>query len=841
LLKEASDKAFILFKNNFNLITGPESPVLEITELNKNLIFRITNTQAIENFVDSFAGPCEAKTVYKFQGYQVFQLKTPNIPSDLYDQQQARLVAQFDVKDGNGRLVNTIFSPELEENIKKIMVTGADEGIRHSFQVTKNLFETGSDQTLVNFTNYHYMIVAYASAENCPKEPIQYLPGRKTIGKNALMIYTVTPHDPAQKNNGTEIRSAYGDGPAITQIEGVGNGGMAVELSEETIREIMSSPKHYAKNRTYVPGFGPVKIKVIDPMKIPDGDFVLYLRDTLKGTSKSDSLTAHTTFWYLKHNGRTVKGSTSISKPYEQLFTEWGLSVDISQCILPGDKNNLDDESNGYITAYAEWSNNVDRWLSFVKDEDPDYSSISYAQGRTLAPQFNWIRSGNAGTPDFKSPETNDFAYSYLVGGRIVKDPVDPRKSYAKIIDGTWSPYALASRWRTLDPVKMPSFGPAANLGVDPRTEAAGPSLDNPLSNLYSVRIVFTPDKTLWTRCVVLEAGETPALNAGKADKMEKRRAPSVDKNGQTGDGIVSGDPNDADYISATGMGWFPGYAINIETGERLNMMFAEDSSLPNENGNDMIWNPTPTMLNINRRPVFGGKHYVYVMGSVYYTAGKYKGPIYDAGSAYASLLDPDPSITPSYTLRQRMVFSQAMWVTMPMLAQGYHLRSPKDGLIPSTVSYSIKVKRPYAAFSIDGKTVNDSMPYFSFSTKGWAPTISTEIGKKALDKVNIVPNPYYAYSSYEDPGNQMASTVRLVNLPARCDIRIYTMDGVLVRTIRKDDPTSAYTEWDLKNDAKVPISSGTYLIHIKAHDFDGAERVIKWFGVMRPVDFDTF
>jgi hypothetical protein len=42
-----------------------------------------------------------------------------------------------------------------------------------------------------------------------------------------------------------------------------------------------------------------------------------------------------------------------------------------------------------------------------------------------------------------------------------------------------------------------------------------------------------------------------------------------------------------------------------------------------------------------------------------------------------------------------------------------------------------------------------------------------------------------------------------------------------------------------LKNDANVPISSGVYLIHVYA---DGiGERVIKWFGIMRPVDFDTF
>jgi hypothetical protein len=176
----------------------------------------------------------------------------------------------------------------------------------------------------------------------------------------------------------------------------------------------------------------------------------------------------------------------------------------------------------------------------------------------------------------------------------------------------------------------------------------------------------------------------------------------------------------------------------------------------------------------------------------------------------------------------------------MPILGTGFKLRTPEEGLVPSKVTYDIKVKRPYASYSIDGATVNDSMPYFTFSTKGFAPTISKEFGKKVLDRVNIVPNPYYAYSQYEDPGNQLENRVRMVNLPARCEIRIFTMDGVLVRTIKKDDENSPYTEWDLKNNAKVPISSGVYLIHVKATDF-GEERIIKWFGVMRPVDFDTF
>lgn len=826
LLKQASDKAAALFKNNFNLITGPEAPKLVITELKNNLVIQLTNTQVVENFADSFASgltACSDKTQFRFQGYQVFQLKTPNIPSDIYDTEQARLVAQFDVKDGNtGVLVNTIFDPNLGP-VKKIMVTNENLGVKHSFQITKDLFETGSDQTLVNFKNYHYVILAYASAINCASDPIQYLPGRKTVGEDQLLVYTATPHDPVQRNNGTQVNAKYGDGLAVTQTEGIGNGGFALELSKETINEIMSSSKSYAKNRTYVPGHGPVNVKVIDPLKLPAGKFTLYLRDTAVGTKKTDTLSAPSTSWYLSYNGQVKKATYTIDNPNEQLFEDWGISVQITQTLLPGDDNNETDQSNGYLTSKITWANPAQQWMSNVIDEDPVYTAF-------YGPQFNWIRSGSFGKPDYNNPEIHDFA--------INKVPLDARRNYSKVIDGKWSPYALASRWQSTTPSKMSTFGPAWSAGN------GGASVDNPLSDLYSVKVVFTSDKSLWSRCIVLEAGEQSAFNIGNADKMDIRRSPSVDKNGKRGDGIVTNDPNDADYISATGMGWFPGYAINQETGERLNILFAEDSSLPTENGSDMIWNPTPNILDrATGRPVFGGKHYVYVMGAkkIVFGAGDFtfNGPRYDASAAYRAKLDPNPT-TVAYATRKRQVFAQPLWTSMPLLTQGMNLYSPEAGLIPSTVTIDINVKRPYASYSIDGTTVNDSMPYYTFTTDGFAPTFSTEIGRKALDNVNIVPNPYYAYSSYEDPGNQLDNRVRLVNLPGRCEIRIFTLDGVLVRIIRKDDPNAAYTEWDLKNNAQVPISSGTYLIHIKALDY-GEERIIKWFGVMRPVDFDTF
>jgi hypothetical protein len=51
--------------------------------------------------------------------------------------------------------------------------------------------------------------------------------------------------------------------------------------------------------------------------------------------------------------------------------------------------------------------------------------------------------------------------------------------------------------------------------------------------------------------------------------------------------------------------------------------------------------------------------------------------------------------------------------------------------------------------------------------------------------------------------------------------------------------PTITSIDWDLKNHARIPVSSGIYLIHVEVPGV--GERILKWFGVMRPVDLDSF
>jgi hypothetical protein len=135
------------------------------------------------------------------------------------------------------------------------------------------------------------------------------------------------------------------------------------------------------------------------------------------------------------------------------------------------------------------------------------------------------------------------------------------------------------------------------------------------IAGLNNIQIVWTNDRNLWTRCPVLEMQPNTALSEGGVEKMQMRAHPSVDKFGRS----VS-DPNcntaeaTANGTQNNGMGWFPGYAVDLGTGERLNMAFGEDSWLTDQAGNDMLWNPTSSYTsNLGQQILFGGQHWIYV------------------------------------------------------------------------------------------------------------------------------------------------------------------------------------------------------------------------------------
>lgn len=87
------------------------------------------------------------------------------------------------------------------------------------------------------------------------------------------------------------------------------------------------------------------------------------------------------------------------------------------------------------------------------------------------------------------------------------------------------------------------------------------------------------------------------------------------------------------------------------------------------------------------------------------------------------------------------------------------------------------------------------------------------------LENIRIVPNPYYGFSTLDRTKSDKFVTFR--HLPLNCTIKLYTLNGDLVKTLSKNATsntgTSSTLEWNLQNMDNVPVSSGIYIALIDA------------------------
>jgi hypothetical protein len=114
--------------------------------------------------------------------------------------------------------------------------------------------------------------------------------------------------------------------------------------------------------------------------------------------------------------------------------------------------------------------------------------------------------------------------------------------------------------------------------------------------------------------------------------------------------------------------------------------------------------------------------------------------------------------------------------------------------------------------------TPNDTLV---FTTSAPAKNV-TSLQKQNLDRVRVVPNPYYARSSYELSG--FNRIIKFMNMPEQATVKIYNLSGHLIRTLRKTDQSSSILEWDVQNENRLPIASGVYIYHV---DVPGAGSTI--------------
>ena len=950
LLRVVDDKCQALFDNCFKVIDGPNAPDLTIRELDQKLIIYLSNGTLSNNYKEKYieldpeipTGRTERTLVrkdttwyisnqgdsiyqveeeykdsvyvydryYRFEGYKVYQLANAEVGADeLNNNDKARLVFQCDVRNNVGRLLNYDFDESLQANVPSLKVNGGDAGITHSFVLTEDEFSTSDNPNLINHTPYYYMAVAYAynnyltynqeDATGLLGQKKPYLEGRKNI-----QVYTAVPHKIV---NGTVLQAQYGDSPAVTRVVGAGNGYNELELTAETVNKILFDESGKVKmasenvrfgnpnypacyHPTYEPGYGPISVKIIDPLNVKSHDyelvfdnmFVKYTHDITKDNEvRGDSAARLVNKWYLVDltDMDTIPSDTTTIYENEQMFIDRGISINVNQVYDFGriwvgqfynDKNDGNSPwhdyftvvatNNGVINSSIEFTDPSQPWLTGIRDIDVPGSFL------------NWIRSGTY--VDMDESANNDYNMSSDKYTKGASQPWDPNENWEKIANRSWSVPILATLTKQ-----------ASDLNPGP--VAAGSRVDSLFIKTTSIDVVFTADKSKWTRCPVIEMGMDPNLNENGAPRFTLRKHASVDKEGNSymikndnneevpfniwaeagNPDYVSSNEEDPNFIGASGMGWFPGYVIDVENGVRLNVAFGEDSYLEDMGGRDMLFNPAkvqkataedvsgllqeydPAIFRgADNAPVFGGKHYLYVWRVDSLAMGntapwkEVKNYGYDGGQLMFNTLNAVQNMNNNGQLyMNRNVYKLAMWIGMPMGIEG--MEWLPEG---NECRVRIRLAKPYApgyGYPLQEENpdlmINNLNPKYTFSIDGWDPVQNDpEKTDEDLNLITVVPNPYYAYNTYE--GNALTNKVKITNLPNKCIVSIYTLSGTKVRQFRKDTDETTSLEWDLTNFANTPVASGFYLIHIKDLT-SGGERTIKFFGAMRQVDLNTF
>jgi hypothetical protein len=111
----------------------------------------------------------------------------------------------------------------------------------------------------------------------------------------------------------------------------------------------------------------------------------------------------------------------------------------------------------------------------------------------------------------------------------------------------------------------------------------------------------------------------------------------------------------------------------------------------------------------------------------------------------------------------------------------------------------------------------NSSADTFTFTTEG----LGMSANAYDPDRISVWPNPYYGYNPEER--DALDRRVMFSHLPEEgaATIRIFALDGTLVRTIHHNDTASQHATWDMKNNFELPVASGMYVAHVETNHGD--------------------
>ena len=108
----------------------------------------------------------------------------------------------------------------------------------------------------------------------------------------------------------------------------------------------------------------------------------------------------------------------------------------------------------------------------------------------------------------------------------------------------------------------------------------------------------------------------------------------------------------------------------------------------------------------------------------------------------------------------------------------------------------------------------------YEFTT--YAPRVDETLAEEDMEKIKVVPNPYFAASAFEGQNTFSSGRgpreIQFRYLPSECTVRIYSISGELVKTIYHSSPLESGTgRWDLLTEDNLSAAYGVYVYHVDA------------------------
>jgi len=282
------------------------------------------------------------------------------------------------------------------------------------------------------------------------------------------------------------------------------------------------------------------------------------------------------------------------------------------------------------------------------------------------------------------------------------------------------------------------------------------------------------------------------------------------------------------------------------------------------------VKNPTSGFVNLPEKEIYSGVQWSKNLGSSnpyfmrfrLFKVGNLEGtpyprqysivfhdePIYDTEMFFVVGAPPLPATKMNFEIFDKMTGEKvhyAVWDEVPneeIAPKGYF--SAKDRIIFFEESQDGKSKIPTwdilndavedeTFYEIYGRTFGEGdtlhiYPDFPFMNsaryrfKVQGESIDEIYAKEHLNKIKVVPNPYVVTAGWE-PQNQYSNgrgtrSIHFTHLPQKCTIRIYAVDGTLVRTLKHDAPMNdGMHDWDVMTKDNMELSYGVYIYHVDA------------------------